>query len=183
METVAVIGPASPSPAKPGPFDADGDGFGFDDLLDIVNPLQHLPVVSTLYREWTGDGIGAGAKLAGGAIFGGLIGFGASLVNVIVEEATGRDIGETLLAFVAGDERTEAAKTAAATPPPAELPRPQSSPSGVRDAEAAGARALRAALAAKGIDGELGARAALAYRLASVLPDWDEDRSRFARER
>src|SRR5512143_165373 len=25
------------------------EGFSFSDLLDIVNPLQHIPVVSTLY--------------------------------------------------------------------------------------------------------------------------------------
>ncbi len=31
------------------------DGFTFADVLDVVNPLQHLPVVSKYYREQTGD--------------------------------------------------------------------------------------------------------------------------------
>ena len=31
------------------------DGFSFLDVLDIINPLQHLPVISTLYRQVTGD--------------------------------------------------------------------------------------------------------------------------------
>ena len=29
--------------------------FSFHDLLDIVNPLQHLPVIGTIYRAITGD--------------------------------------------------------------------------------------------------------------------------------
>ena len=29
--------------------------FSFHNLLDIVNPLQHLPVIGTLYRAITGD--------------------------------------------------------------------------------------------------------------------------------
>ena len=32
-----------------------GNGFSFHDLLDTINPLQHLPVVSTIYRAITGD--------------------------------------------------------------------------------------------------------------------------------
>ena len=33
------------------------DGFTFFDFLDVINPLQHIPVVSTLYRSLTGDEI------------------------------------------------------------------------------------------------------------------------------
>lgn len=59
--------------------DADGEGdkkasFGFSDIVDMVNPLQHIPVVSSLYQGATGDTIGAIAKIIGGAIFGGPIG-------------------------------------------------------------------------------------------------------------
>ncbi|MBT5013959.1 MAG: hypothetical protein HON02_05865, partial [Rhodospirillaceae bacterium] len=31
------------------------DGFTFLDFLDIINPLQHIPVVGSLYRDMTGD--------------------------------------------------------------------------------------------------------------------------------
>ena len=31
------------------------DGFTFLDLLDIVNPLHHLPVIGSVYRKITGD--------------------------------------------------------------------------------------------------------------------------------
>ena len=36
------------------------DGFTLGDFLDIINPLQHIPVVSTVYRAITGDKIGFG---------------------------------------------------------------------------------------------------------------------------
>lgn len=31
--------------------------FDLTDLLDVVNPLQHIPGVNLLYRELTGDTI------------------------------------------------------------------------------------------------------------------------------
>lgn len=76
------------------------DGFGFDDFLDIINPLQHIPVVSTIYRALTDDQIEPGARLAGGALFGGGIGFAGALVNAVIENDTGKDIGDHALAMV-----------------------------------------------------------------------------------
>ena len=64
----------------------------------MVNPLQHIPIVSTAYRAITGDEIKAPARIAGGAIFGGPIGAVSSLANVIVEESSGKDIGEHVMA-------------------------------------------------------------------------------------
>lgn len=78
------------------------DGLTFGDILDVINPLQHIPVVSTLYREWTGDGIDPVPRIAGGALFGGVVGAISSLVNVIVDEISGSDVGAHVLAF-AGD--------------------------------------------------------------------------------
>ncbi len=76
------------------------NGFGFDDILDVVNPLQHIPIVSTIYRQVTGDEIAPGSRLAGGALFGGPIGFVVSLANAIVEDVSGRDVGEHMVAMV-----------------------------------------------------------------------------------
>jgi hypothetical protein len=53
-------------------------GLTFGDFLDVINPLQHIPVVSTVYRMITGDEIGMGARLAGGALYGGPLGFVAA---------------------------------------------------------------------------------------------------------
>lgn len=85
-------------------FQAFGeDGFTFLDLIDIVNPLQHIPGVSTLYRELTGDQIDPGSKVAGSSLFGGPIGLIASLIDVGVEETTGQDIGEHVMALFKDD--------------------------------------------------------------------------------
>ena len=48
------------------------EGFGFLDVLDMINPLQHLPIVSTIYRNLTGDTIKPVAQVVGGAAFGGM---------------------------------------------------------------------------------------------------------------
>lgn len=80
----------------------DGEGFSFADLLDAVNPLQHIPVLGTLYRELTGDHIGTAAKLAGGALFAGIPGLIGSAVDSIVEALSGKDIGENVLALFDG---------------------------------------------------------------------------------
>ncbi|MBO6561679.1 MAG: hypothetical protein JJ959_14145 [Nisaea sp.] len=74
------------------------DGFGFDDFIDIVNPLQHLPFISTLYRELTGDSIAPAARMAGGTLYGGPAGMIASVANVFVEAEAGADIGGTMVA-------------------------------------------------------------------------------------
>ena len=44
------------------------DGFTFLDFLDMVNPLHHIPIVSTLYQSITGDTIDPGAKIVGGTL-------------------------------------------------------------------------------------------------------------------
>jgi len=78
--------------------------FSFGDFIDIINPLQHIPVVSTLYREITGDEISAPARILGDTLFGGPMGFVSSIANVFYEEVAGEDPGETLLAFFTGEE-------------------------------------------------------------------------------
>ncbi len=78
------------------------DGFTFGDFIDIINPLQHIPIVSTVYRQLTGDDLDPGSRIGGGALFGGPIGLVASLVNVLVDETTGKDVGEQVLALFDG---------------------------------------------------------------------------------
>jgi len=80
------------------------DGFGFDDLVDIVNPLQHLPFISSLYRELSGDSIAPAARVAGGALYGGPAGLIAGIANVFVEAEAGNDIGGTMIARLTDSE-------------------------------------------------------------------------------
>jgi hypothetical protein len=77
----------------------------FDDLLDVMNPLQHLPIVSTLYRHFTHDEINPLPKIAGDALYGGWMGLASSVADYAFEKITGKDFGDTVLALVAGDDK------------------------------------------------------------------------------
>lgn len=97
--------------------DNDGGFIGFiKTVIDIINPLQHIPVISTMYRHMTGDEISPVARIAGGALYGGPIGLAAGVANAAVEDATGKDIGETMLAMVTGDDKTSPHKPAKEAP-------------------------------------------------------------------
>lgn len=93
--------------AQTSPGDGPGlfgeDGFDFDDVLDVINPLQHIPIISTLYRAATGDTIAAGPRMAGGALFGGVFGFMSAAVNAAIEEETGHDIGDHVRMALLGE--------------------------------------------------------------------------------
>lgn len=107
---------------KAKPF-ADSESDFFETVLDIVNPLQHIPVVSTIYRAITGDQIAAPARLIGGALFGGPLGFASTVGNLMLEDATGNDLAGHALALV-GDladapELAQAAAPVAAVSEPA----------------------------------------------------------------
>ncbi len=83
------------------------DGFSFGDILDLINPLQHLPIIGTLYRAATDDEISTGSNILGGALFGGVIGAGVAVVNSIIEETTGGEIDDHITAmFGAGEPST-----------------------------------------------------------------------------
>ena len=107
--TTVVPGSTSLTPGTP----ADGesefqpfgeDGITFFDFLDIINPLQHIPIISTIYREITGDTIDHVPRIAGGALFGGPIGAGVAAANVVMSETTGKDLGEHVVAMFTDEE-------------------------------------------------------------------------------
>lgn len=85
--------------------------FSFGDFLDMVNPLHHLPVVGTIYRQLTGDTITGPSRIVGGLIFGGPLGMASSIGNAMLEEATGRDLADTVVAAVFGDDEEAPATT------------------------------------------------------------------------
>lgn len=93
---------------------SEGREFGFNDLLDVINPLQHIPIVSTLYRDATGDEISGPARMAGGTLYGGPVGFVVSAFDTIMAAGSGKDMGEQAMAAVFGDDgATTAAPTTA----------------------------------------------------------------------
>ena len=114
---------ALPSPILPIRHDSDHDGapetksiafneiwqdkekgLTFGDVLDIINPLQHIPVVSTIYRMVTGDEIGMGARLAGGALFGGPLGIAAAGIVAGLEEISGGTVEQHIASLFEGDD-------------------------------------------------------------------------------
>ena len=66
----------------------------FADVLDIINPLQHIPVVSTLYRSLTGDTIAPSISPDGGrAVRRADIGFASAMINSVYRGGHGRRRG------------------------------------------------------------------------------------------
>jgi hypothetical protein len=94
------------------------EGLSFGDLLDIINPLQHIPVVSSVYRMITGDEIGVGARLAGGALFGGPFGALAAGAVAAFEGASGKSVDQHVAALFedAPEDAPAAPQIAEATP-------------------------------------------------------------------
>lgn len=60
--------------------------FGFLDFLDIINPLQHIPLVSNVYQHFTGDTMKPVANILGGALFGGPLGAAGSIATTVASE-------------------------------------------------------------------------------------------------
>lgn len=91
----------------------NGD-FSFGDILDVINPLQHIPIVATIYRNLSGDALGMAPRVIGGALWGRLGGLMAGVVNAVVEWFTGKDIGDHVYAFFFGDPKSSSPSDALA---------------------------------------------------------------------
>lgn len=89
------------------------DGLNFSTLLDIINPLQHIPVVSTIYQKITGDVASPAANIIGGALFGGPIGFIVAAADSAIKGETGKDVGGHVLALFESAQPTDVAIAAA----------------------------------------------------------------------
>ncbi|MBV8978943.1 MAG: hypothetical protein JO261_07010 [Alphaproteobacteria bacterium] len=124
--------------------------FSFGDFLDIVNPLQHLPVVGTLYRALTGDKIDTPEKLVGDTLYGGPLGALSALADIGYQQLSGKSFGDTVLDWFSSDR---SAPPAPATE--AKVPTPAAS---------ADVAARSKALARNGSDEITAQRALFAYR-------------------
>jgi len=99
----------------------ESGSFSFWDIVDAINPLQHIPVVSTIYRKLTGDEMGYASRIAGdtlySGVFGSLIsGLASSVANVFMEAITGKDIGEHVMAAAEPQPVSQATRKHAAIP-------------------------------------------------------------------
>lgn len=86
----------------------------FGDLVDLINPIQHVPIVGDLYRKLTGDEIKDPIKIMGAGLFGGPLGLVSSVAQTIWRDL--RSEGEvdnegegTALAAAGGGEDAQSA--------------------------------------------------------------------------
>lgn len=139
------------------PGDTEAPDIRAGDMLDIINPLHHIPFVSTLYSEVSGDKAAPIAKLVGGALLGGPIGFIAGLMSVIFEQETGKDVIGAVAAAIGGEGAPSSATRLASaatgvTPEPLPAARPETAVSDGAQTQAtvtarpAPARAVTAAI-------------------------------------
>ena len=117
---------AHSQPAMAAKGAAKPNDFSFWDLLDVVNPLQHIPVVGNIYRQITGDHLGGFARIAGGAMFGGVLGVASGVANAVyAQKHGGQDFGDVALAKLTGTEIATAKPLEVAVKP---VPKPQRFP-------------------------------------------------------
>lgn len=155
----------------------DGESF-FHHILDVVNPLQHLPVIGTIYRAITGEHIGPVEKIAGDALYGGLWGAVTSVADVAFEAVTGKSVEDTALAWLKGDDAAAVASkvtapviTANAGLPSSQTPDlPAQTQVAANMPQSLDISALTSALSAKGVDNDTAARALYAYRRSMGAP-------------
>jgi hypothetical protein len=156
--------------------DSNGD-FTVHDLLSIVNPLQHIPIVSVLYRAVTGDTIKPLEHIAGDTLYGGFWGFVSSVANVAFQEATGKDFGDTAIALLEGKYGDETPAVAANAVSPVATPTriaagavTPATFASVAPQLIATARAPMAAVGRYMSDSTLSRRATSAYQKSLALP-------------
>lgn len=89
LEHAANVGEGDAKPADKA--EAKHEGMSFWDVLDVVNPLQHIPIVNKIYQAVTGDVIRTPAKLAGAALFFGPVGLALAGADAVLEKETGKD--------------------------------------------------------------------------------------------
>jgi hypothetical protein len=172
----SVAKPATPAtkPATEAPTDSDSDWHvSFDDVLDVVNPLQHLPIVGTVYRAISHDQIKTPEKIAGDTLYGGLWGLAGSVADTAFEKLTGHNFGDTVLAMLTGhyDDAKPSAVAKADEPKPATAtaaPQPAVAPA---QAASMNETMLTASLNRAGADNDMTQRALYAYRRATGLQD------------
>lgn len=118
-----AAGPAAAA-ASPGKDAAEDDEFGFLDVLSMLNPLQYLPVVGSIYRSVTGDKIPETVRTVGSLVvsglLGGVVGVAISAASTALQKLVGFDpdemAQEALVSLGLADDPNAQAPVAAAQP-------------------------------------------------------------------
>lgn len=73
------------------------NGAGTEDVIDTVNPLNHIPIVSNIYQAATGaEEPSPAAKILGSGLIGGPLGAGVAAAGVGFEYFSGIELSELL---------------------------------------------------------------------------------------
>lgn len=146
----------------------------FQHILDVINPLQHLPIIGTIYRAATGERLDPVEKIAGDAIYGGLWGAVTAVADVAFEAITGKSVEDTVMAWFKSDSTPR--QVASAKLSPSHIQVLQSLPSGELPAlpnsdvpDTLEIAALTGALSSKGVDNDTANRALYAYRRSVAM--------------
>ena len=119
QKKAAALPPPPQTAAKDAPKD---DAFlTFGDILDTINPLQHIPLVDVVYRHLSGDTIRPQGKILGGLLYGGPIGGAVATASVAFHEATGVDVEDSIYNSLFGDSPASQPATAIAEAAPARV--------------------------------------------------------------
>jgi hypothetical protein len=176
---VASAGGAPAAATTAGGKPAEQSESFFHHILDVINPLQHLPVIGTIYRAITGEHIGTIEKIAGDTLYGGLWGAVASVADVAFEAVTGKSVEDTALAWLKDESKPNVTIARVTAPsittdgslPSSDLPDLPALPPTTTVAanlpsipNGPDIAALTGALSAKGVDSETAGRALYAYR-------------------
>jgi hypothetical protein len=100
-------------------FGASDEGMSFDDVRNVVNPLHHIPIVSTIYQAVSGAKIGIGPRMIAAAVLGGPAGLILAGISAFIEEMSGGTIAEHAVALfdgLTGDGEPAPANMIAAVP-------------------------------------------------------------------
>lgn len=130
------------------PDDTTGESqeLTFADVLDILNPLHHIPGISSVYRAVTGDKIAPGPQLAGDLLYGGPAALLSAGARALFEEEAGAK-AESPIAPALGTEKAAKASVADATEPTAPAPADAAEPPKTTASPVVGNAAAMAALA------------------------------------
>lgn len=150
----------------------------FQHILDVINPLQHLPIIGTIYRAATGERLDPVEKIAGDALYGGLWGAVTAVADVAFEAITGKSVEDTVMAWFKGGSSSRQVATAKLSPshiqvlqslPSGELPALPNSDLANPAPDTLDIAALTGALSSKGVDNDTANRALYAYRRSIAM--------------
>jgi hypothetical protein len=130
-EIMSRPGAVAGKPEATGATEASRTGFSFGDVIDVINPLQHIPGIAELYRSVTNDRISDDARTAGNMLYGLALGGPVGLGAMMAYTAAGDRMKAAPEADTSGvREVARAAPAAEKTGPPApdEVPVPPRKP-------------------------------------------------------